>query len=119
LTIRNRLSIATPSCMSQSTASAPSAFDESPEATEMRLLPSKKLPGIRLIPVELEIGRRAPAKGAQPVEENPSLGLARDAECALAGHVHLNLIAWLELQRFDNRRGKADGEAVAPFWRPA
>src|ERR1700689_3028198 len=81
----------------------------------MRMLLSKKLPGIRLIPVELEIGRQPPAKGAQPVREIPSLGFARDAECALAGHVHVNLIAWLELQRFDNRRGKTDSEAVAPF----
>src|SRR5271155_6213935 len=79
------------------------------------MLLSKKLPGIRLIPVELEIGRQPPAKGPQPVQEILSLWLASDAECALAGHMHVNLITRLKLQRFDNGRRKADRKAVAPF----
>src|SRR5579863_2365757 len=81
----------------------------------MRTLVSKKLPGIGLVAVELEIGRQPPAKGAQPLQEILAAGFASDGERALASDMHFDLVAWLEPERFDNGGGKADGQAIAPF----
>src|SRR6266446_10879624 len=57
--------------------SARSALAGSPEATYNNTLVSKKLPGIRLVPVELEVGRKAPAKSAKALYQLFAAGLAR------------------------------------------
>src|ERR1700694_2331232 len=81
----------------------------------MRTLVSKKLPGIRLLPVELEIGRKAPSKGAKPLQQFRAAGLARNGEFARVGDMDFDLIPFLEPQRLDHDRGKAHGKAIAPF----
>src|ERR1700688_3552940 len=81
----------------------------------MRTLVSKKLPGIRLVPVELEIGGKAPSKGAKPLQQFRAAGLARDGEFPRAGDMDFDLVALLESQRRDHGGGKTDGETVAPF----
>ena len=75
---------------------------------------SKKLPGIRVFAVELEIWRQPTAKGPHRFN-NLAARLPSNAECALASHVYLNLVAFLEPQSLHHSRGKANGEAVAPF----
>src|SRR5216684_517962 len=62
--------------------SARSALTGSADATYNKTLVSKKLPGIRLVPIELEVGRKAPAEGAQALQQLFTPGLARDAERA-------------------------------------
>jgi hypothetical protein len=76
---------------------------------------SKKLPGIRFFPVELEIRRQAAAKSAQLVQEILSAWFSRNAELAGACDVNLNVVALLESQSFHHGRRKADSETVAPF----
>src|SRR6266851_785381 len=95
--------------------SARSAFVGSSEMTYNRTLVSKKLPGIRLFPVELEVGRKPPAEGAQALQQLITPGLARNAERAAVGHVDFDVIAGFKLQRLDHGGGKTDSEAVAPF----
>src|SRR5215471_11425128 len=79
------------------------------------MLVSKKLPGIRLVPIELEIGGKAPAEGAQALQQLLATRLARDREVARIDDMDLDIVAFLQLERFDHRRRKADGEAVAPL----
>src|ERR1700676_3453489 len=81
----------------------------------MRTLVSKKLPGIRLVPVELEIGRKTPPEGPKPVQQFRAARLAPDGEFAVAADMDFDLIALLESQRRDHGGGKTDGETVAPF----
>jgi hypothetical protein len=76
---------------------------------------SKKLPGIRFVPVEFEIGRKTAAKGAKALQQFPTPGLPRNAKPAGIGYMQLNLIAFLQLKRFDHACGKADSETVSPF----
>ena len=73
---------------------------------------SKKLPGIRLLPIELEIGRKAPSEGAKPLQQFRAAGLARDGEFPRIGDMDIDLIPFLEPQRFDHCSGKAEGEAI-------
>src|SRR5260370_42643953 len=84
----------------------------------MRTLVSKKLPGIRLLPIELEIGRKAPSEGAKPLQQFRAAGLARDGEFPRVGDMDIDLIPFLEPQRFDHCGGKAEGAAIAPFIPP-
>jgi hypothetical protein len=93
LTIRNRLSIAIPSCMSSDHSLSHSAF----------------------FPVEFEICRQPPAICAQLVQKILSARLPRNGELAGAGYVNFNFVALLEPQCLHHDRGKANGEAVAPF----
>jgi hypothetical protein len=76
---------------------------------------SKKLPGIRLIPVELEIGGKATAEGTKPLQQLLAARFARDAELPGAGDMDFNLIAFFEFESLDHNGGKTDGETVAPF----
>src|SRR5580704_5304707 len=102
----------------RSIASARSAFTGSPDATWMRTLVSKKLSGIRLLPVELEIGRKSPSEGAQPLQQFRASGLARDGKFPCVGDMDLDLIAFLEPERRDRGGRKAHGQAIAPFGDP-
>src|SRR5438552_7747349 len=79
------------------------------------MLVSKKLPGICLVPIELEVDGKAPAEGAQAPKQLLATGLACYREVARIDDMDLNVVAFLQLERFDNGRGKADGEAIAPF----
>src|SRR5262245_61621761 len=78
--------------------SALSALAASPEATYSNTLVSKKLPGIGLVPVELEIRRQVSAEGAEPLQQLGAAGLARHAESAVASDMNLDLVAFLEAQ---------------------
>jgi hypothetical protein len=73
-----------------------------------------KLPGIRLVPVELEVGGKPAAEGAKPLQQFGAPGSARDGELPDACDMDFDLIAFLELERLDDDRRKANGEAVAP-----
>jgi hypothetical protein len=76
---------------------------------------SMKLPGIRLVPVEFEVGGQAPAEGAQAFQQLLPAGLARDRERSGVGDVDFDLVAFLQLKRLDHGGRQANGEAVAPF----
>jgi hypothetical protein len=89
--------------------SARSAFTGSPDATGNKTLVSKKLPGIRLVPVELEVGGKAPAKGAQTLQQLFTPGLAGHTELTRVGNMDFDLVALFELECVDDRSGKADG----------
>jgi hypothetical protein len=84
----------------------------------MRTLVSKKLPGIRLLAIELEIGRKAPSEGAKPLQQFRAAGLARDGEFPRVSDMDFDLIPFLEPQRVDYGGRKAEGEAIAPFGDP-
>jgi hypothetical protein len=79
------------------------------------MLLSKKLPGIRLIPVELEIVRKTAAERAKTLQEFVTPGPARDAKLPGVSDMDFNLVAFLEFERFDHGGGKADREAVSPL----
>jgi hypothetical protein len=76
---------------------------------------SKKLTGIHLAPIELEIGGEAPAKGAKALQEFVASGFSRDAKLADVSDMDFDLIAFPKLERFDDSDGKADRETVSPF----
>src|SRR5829696_8997651 len=81
----------------------------------MRTLVSKKLPGIRLVPVELEVGGEATAEGAKALQQLVASRLARNAELSSLRDVDFDLVAFLEAERFDHDGGKANRKAVPPF----
>ena len=56
---------------------------------------SKKLPGIRLVPVELEVGGEATAEVAKAFQQLVAPGLARHAEPSPVSDVDFDLIAFL------------------------
>src|SRR5271170_2268426 len=95
--------------------SARSAFAGSADAIYRSTLLSKKLTGIRVFPVELEIGGQATAEGAKAFQQLLTSGLARNAELTPVVDVDFDLVALFQLQCFDHGGGKADGQAVAPF----
>ena len=53
-----------------------------------------KLPGIRLIPVELEVGRQAPAESAQAFQKILPPGLTGDGEGLRIGDMDFDLVAF-------------------------
>jgi hypothetical protein len=81
-------------------------------------LVSKKLPGIRLLTVELEVGGKTATEGSEAFQQLCPTGLARDGELATVGDMNLDLVAFLELEDFDHGGGKADGKAVTPLGDP-
>jgi hypothetical protein len=85
------------------------------DARETRIFVSKKLPGIRFLPVEFEVPRQPTSIGAQLVQKSLSAWLPRNAELTGAGDMNFNFIAFLEPQGLHHWRRKADGETVAPF----
>jgi hypothetical protein len=78
-------------------------------------LVSKKLAGIRLIPVVLEVGGGAAADGAQAFQQLVAAGLARHSELPPVRNMDFDLVTFLKPQRFDDDGGKTNGEAVPPF----
>jgi hypothetical protein len=74
-----------------------------------------KLPGIRPVPIEFEVGRKATAEPAQPLQQVLTAGLAGDDEFSRVGNMNFDLIAFRELKRLDHRGGKANRKTVAPF----
>jgi hypothetical protein len=76
---------------------------------------SKKSTGIRLVPVELEIGREATAKSAKAAQEFATIRFARNTELAHAGNMNLDLVAFLESQGFDDGCWKTNRQAISPF----
>jgi hypothetical protein len=78
---------------------------------------SKKLPGIRLFPIELEIGRKPAAERTKAPQQFFASRLPRNTERPGVGDMNFNVIAFLESGRFDHRDRKADSETVAPLTR--
>jgi hypothetical protein len=76
---------------------------------------SKKLPGIRFVPVELEVGGEATAEGAKALQQFVASGLARYAELSSVRDVDFDLVAFPESERFDHDGRKANRKAVPPF----
>ncbi len=76
---------------------------------------SKKLPGIRVVAVELEVGGEAAAKGAQALQQFGVIGSLRYGGCPGVSDVNLDLVARLEGKRLDDSGGEPNGEAVPPF----
>lgn len=89
--------------------SALSAFAGSFEARVSRMLLSMKLPGIRLIPVELEIGRQAAPEGAQALQQFLGAGFAGDAEASGVRDMDFNFLAFTQFESLDDGGGDADG----------
>jgi hypothetical protein len=79
------------------------------------MLVSKKLTGIRLVPIELEIGRETTAERAKALQQFAASGFSRNCELPRVGDMDFDLIAFSELERFDDGGGKADRETVSPF----
>jgi len=80
-----------------------------------RTLVSKKLPGIRLLAVDLEVSRETAPESAETLQQLRPARLACDRELPLVRNMDLDIIAFLELQRFDHDGWKANGETVTPF----
>ena len=74
-----------------------------------------KLPGIRLVPVEFEVGGETAAEGAEALQQFLPRGLAGDGEGPGIGDVDFDLVALLERKCLDDGGGESNGEAVAPF----
>jgi hypothetical protein len=94
--------------------SARSALAESPDATPNNTFVPRKLPGIRLFPVELEVGGKAPAKSSQALQQLLTPWLTRHAELTLVGNMDLDLVAFFQFERVDDRGGKANRQTVVP-----
>jgi hypothetical protein len=60
-------------------------------------LVSKKLTGIRLVPIEPEIGGEATSEAAEALQQLVASGLARHAEIFGIGDVDFDLVALLEV----------------------
>jgi hypothetical protein len=63
---------------------------------------SKKLAGIRVVSVEFEIGRKTATEGAKTPQELVTPRLPRHTELPDVSDMDFNLIAFLELERFDH-----------------
>src|SRR5580704_17354751 len=95
--------------------SARSAFPGWSEAKYSRMFVSKKLPGIRLVPIELEVGRQTPAECTQPLQDFVAPGLAGHFQFTSIGDADLDIVALLQFQCFNESRGKTNRKAVVPF----
>jgi len=78
-------------------------------------LVSKKLPGIRLVSVELEVRGKPTAEGAETLQQLLAPRFARDPEPPGVGNMDFDFVAFPQLQCFDHSGRKADGKAVAPL----
>src|SRR3954452_23149855 len=96
-------------------ASARSAFRESPEIRYSNTFVSKKSPGIRLFPVEFEIGRQSPAKRPEAGQKFLAGGLAGDDEFARTGNPDFDVVPLLEIKSLDHRGGKPNSQVVSAF----
>jgi hypothetical protein len=78
-------------------------------------LVSKKLAGIRLVSVELEIGGETSAERAKAFQKFVASRLARDAKLPPTGNVDFDLVSLLQSEHFDHDGGKPNRKAVPPF----
>jgi hypothetical protein len=78
-------------------------------------LVSKKLSGIRLVSVKLEVSGEPTAECAETLQQFIAPGLARDAKLPSVRNMDLDLIAFPELQGFNDSGRETHGEAIAPF----
>jgi hypothetical protein len=76
---------------------------------------SKKLPGIRLVPIELEVGRQTPSECTQPLQDFVATGLAGHFQFTSIGDADLDIITPPSFQCFNDGGGKTNRKAVAPF----
>ena len=79
---------------------------------------SKKSPGVGLVPVELEISRKASAKRAQALQQLVAQKLFGDSELVCGRDVNLDFVAFLQSQHLHDRGGQTGGEAIAPSCDP-
>jgi hypothetical protein len=75
---------------------------------------SQSLSGVRLVPVELEVGRKTPTEPTKALQRLFSPGRSCHHEFPRTRDADFNLIAFFQLQRLDNRGGWANGETIAP-----
>src|SRR5256885_13115117 len=70
---------------------------------------------IGVFAAEGKAGGQGAAQFAKPSEGLFLRAIAHHLELALPGDSDLDLVAFLEFERFDDSGGKADRQAVAPF----
>jgi hypothetical protein len=74
------------------------------------------LPGIRLITVKFEIGGHYAAETPQPLQPFLPVGFLCRIECRPDdGDTNIDVIAFFQIEGFDNCRGQPDSQAVSPF----
>ena len=76
---------------------------------------SKKLPGIRLIAIKLEIGGDDASETSQPSQPLFAAWCPFHLKRSGACNANLDIVSLLQRERFDDTGGKTDGEAIAPF----
>ena len=76
---------------------------------------SKKLTDIRLVAIELEVGRQAPAERTKTLQQLVPPRLARDTEFARIGDMNFDFVAFLKFKRLDNDSRKTNGQTIAPL----
>jgi hypothetical protein len=76
---------------------------------------SKKLAGIRLFAIELEIRRKPTAESAKTRQELITSRLPRNPELPVARDMNFNFIAFHEPERVGHSGRTADSETIAPF----
>src|SRR5258708_6010335 len=74
-----------------------------------------KLPGIRLVSIELEVRRQPSSENTQPLQKLIVRGLAGYLQLTSVRNGDLNIVALLQFQRLDNGCRKTNRKAVAPF----
>src|SRR5579864_9319169 len=75
-------------------------------------LVSRNSSGIGFVPIELPVRRQRLAELADPCESAFAAAVAINPEHPLARHEHLDVVAFLQLQRLDYGGGKTQGQAV-------
>jgi hypothetical protein len=66
-------------------------------------------------PVKGKAGWKCTPQPAQPLDRFPPASIASYLELPITCDAHLDLIASLEIQSFDDSCGQTDGETIAPF----
>jgi len=61
-----------------------------------------KLPGIRVVAVELEIGWQAASEGVEALEQFGAAGCSGDGELPRAGNMDFDLVAFCQCERLDH-----------------
>jgi hypothetical protein len=68
-----------------------------------------------IIPLKLEIGGQFSPELPQPRKQGLMTGFLFQLESALVSHQYLYVVTFVKFQRFDDRSGYANRQAVAPF----
>jgi hypothetical protein len=103
---------------SAASASARSAFTTSQGARLTRTSLSKKLTGVGVVSIELEIGRKTATEGAKTLQQLVAPWLACNPELPAAGDMYFDVVGFPEFERSDHGGRKADGKTVSPFGDP-